>query len=609
MKDYHEVLPEPNVRGPARDPFRRTTRPGGTGFGSFMHSARETVARAGSSLVFSTIVLFVASLVLTKYHVFLDNHAIQLPLVNLLKDPSLYPNDPYGTALSHYASLLWRLVALAAKAIPLEPLFLAAFLLERLFVLYAAGRLAKAFAPNLKLARIATMAAFALGVQPLLGAGTIVECYFEQTGLALGFFLLAIAALHESRPIGWAVWLAIGFNLQSMYGVFAVTYSGAVLVIDPRYRKEAKRWLAALALFCGLASPAIYLGLTVVGHSPINNDRVWLAVSHARCSHHLYPHTWDKTTILRFGMTMALTIAVLWAGRRRHPRLFRHGLAWSVTACSWLLFAVAAAYILRSPGLLVFQPARATDLWLCLAVAAIAAACAQGLEGSSKRDRTKVIPIAAFFVSLLLWWQIGPPWLFATALGLVLVAAQPFSTIVLVKSCQPARWAWLLVTAVAVFAALLLGSRLYRKQTLREALTGCPPAPIEDVAKWARLHTAKSAVFLLDPVADDWDLFRGLSQRSDFTTWREGGAINWDRSFATPWTQRLEAIGFDLARHAEDKAPKDELKAIYDRLSDADVIRLKSQFPLTYWVVPSEHLSRFPTVYQRDGYKVLALQP
>jgi hypothetical protein len=156
---------------------------------------------------------------------------------------------------------------------------------------------------------------------------------------------------------------------------------------------------------------------------------------------------------------------------------------------------------------------------------------------------------------------------------------------------------------------MMLSARLYRRQTLNDALTSRPPAAIEGIAKWASLNTSKDAVFLLDPAAPDWDLFRGLSQRSDFTTWREGGAINWDRSFATPWTERLNALGFDLAQHGEDVAPKDELKGIYDQLHDADVVRLKNHFPLTYWIVPSGHFSRFPTVYQQDGYRVLALQP
>jgi len=141
--------------------------------------------------------LFIASLLVSGWYAVCDNHAVQIPLVNWLNDPALYPHDPFMAVLTRYPSLLWPAVAFAARVFPLEGMLIGLFFLERLFVLYAAGRLARAFAPRSGLAVVAAMALFAFAVDSVLGRGTIVESYFEQTGLSIALLLMAAAAFEE----------------------------------------------------------------------------------------------------------------------------------------------------------------------------------------------------------------------------------------------------------------------------------------------------------------------------------------------------------------------------------------------------------------------------
>ena len=103
-------------------------------------------------------VLYLSSLLQTGYKVFFSHQAIQIPIVNLLNDPSLYPGDPYREALLRYPSYLWHLIAWGARLLPLETLLLGLFLVERILVIVAAGYLARAIMPKSHLATVGTMA-------------------------------------------------------------------------------------------------------------------------------------------------------------------------------------------------------------------------------------------------------------------------------------------------------------------------------------------------------------------------------------------------------------------------------------------------------------------
>ena len=86
-----------------------------------------------------TVLFFFASLLFEASCVSCGNHALQLVLVHLLNDPSLYPGDPFAATLPHYASMLWRVVALCARHVDLEHVLFGGFLLGRFLVIFAAG--------------------------------------------------------------------------------------------------------------------------------------------------------------------------------------------------------------------------------------------------------------------------------------------------------------------------------------------------------------------------------------------------------------------------------------------------------------------------------------
>jgi hypothetical protein len=208
-------------------------------------------------------ILFASSLVITGLGAFDKNHSIQVPLVRRLVDPSLYPHDPFVAAVARYPSALWPLVALGARVLPLEGLLITLVVLERFFVLWAAGRLARAFAPGSTLALVASTALFAFAVDGA-GPGGDRRAHFEQTGLAIGFLLLAMAAFFERRLLAGAILLAIAFNLNPLYGVFALSYFGATLLVDAGERGALRKWILPLLLFLALSSHALWAGLSAM---------------------------------------------------------------------------------------------------------------------------------------------------------------------------------------------------------------------------------------------------------------------------------------------------------------------------------------------------------
>jgi len=151
------------------------------------------------------LVIWAASIALTGLSIGAPgrNNELHFPLVQVLNDPALYPGDPFAATLAGYASMVWPLVAIPARWIELQWLLIPLAVLERLLVLWAGGRLARALAPGSDLAVIGAWILFAGAPRPLVGAGTIVTGEFEQTGVAVALFMLAAAALLEDQLERW----------------------------------------------------------------------------------------------------------------------------------------------------------------------------------------------------------------------------------------------------------------------------------------------------------------------------------------------------------------------------------------------------------------------
>lgn len=491
------------------------------------------------------------SVVLTGYRIYFHNQALQIPLVRLLDGSASYPNDPFAATLPYYASTLWHVVAWLTRIAPLEPLLLALFIAERVLVVYAAGNLALVFAPKSRLAMITAMAFFASAPVPLIGGGTLVMPYFEQTGVAVAFLLMAMAAFYRQRPIPWAIWLGAAFECNSLYGVYAITYFTAAFLADADYRHEWRRWVKPVALFAMLALPAAALSMGAVRDGGVSTQ-LWLAATRSRVPHHVFPSTWPAIKFERFAILVALAGAgAILAPSRAHRR---HAAVWMAVAGGWVLLALAAERV-GSPSMLILQPARATDLWYAFGVVALVGAFLAG----RMRRAVGVLALIPF------------------------VLFHPMS--------------------FRLFSATGLKTALAEYR-----LVGMPERSMRQVCDWAQAHTSADAVFLINP---NWAEFRALAGRSAFVTWKDGSALLWRRTFARPWAERIHALGYDVTGG---RLPGDRVNGILDRLydsmTDRQAVRLASRYGIRYWVVRAERRSSLPVVYSNRCFKVLkCMQP
>jgi hypothetical protein len=547
-------------------------------------------------------ILFLASVLVTGYGVYVGNHPLQIPLVHLINDPSLYPNDPFADTLPYYASTLWQVVARMARVVPLEPLLLGLFLIERLFVIYAGGHLARVFAPKSQLAVVATMALFALGLQgPTLGGNSLVLYYFEQTGVAIAFLIMAIAAFYNSRPIWFAVWLALGFNCNSMFGVYAITYLGAVFLLDSDYRREWKKWLLAFGVFLLLASPAIWLTLSAFGRKATDNE-LWYLISEARFPHHLFPLTWNKIEYGKYFVLIAFVLTFLYQNRHKFSKLLKHSTIWAGMSFLWLIYAFVAAYVTKSPSMLVMHPGRGITLWYGFAAVALVSVCAVKLESTRGAERRAFLA-AILSATILIWHPIIGPYILAACL--FCFALRPVWYYLLGKG-NPNRLALLLTVWVVLTGLSTFQGKMASTQNAVAAVVSQPDNIERETAQWIMQNTPTDAVFLIDP---KWWNFRAISKRPAFVTWKDGSAILWDRSFVRPWTERLQALGLEISASglAEGRADK-QLGDLYKKLQDTEVEQLKSRYGMSYWIVRPDKQSQFPVVFQNRRHKVLRLE-
>lgn len=551
---------------------------------------------SSSYLFIFIVLLFLSSLAITGYDVYRDNHALQIPLVHAINNPALFPNDPFAATLPYYPSMLWKIIALGTRFLSLESLLLYGFLIERLLVIFAAGQLASAFAPKSRLAMVGAMALFALAPSPILGTGTLITSYFEQTGLSIAFLLLATAAFHKDNRIYWAIWFSIAFNLNSMYGAFAATYFLLAFLCDSDYRHRWKNWIFPLMLSVILSSPALILTLSSLGRAS-GNDNLWLTASRIRFPHHLYPLTWGRGTFIEFGILIFSVAAVLYQNRLKARKLFKHGATWTIAGLGWLSFAFIAAYIIKSPVMLIMHPARGTDLYYCFGAIALISMFAIKIE----EDEEGHIPfrVIGFFSSIFLWASISS----FLILGGVILFSIPLVWENLFSEGNAVRIAMMLTLIV-----VLIGSyKLYHRKMI---FMGTPSKSIMEVADWTKRETPIEACFLVNPsMGEEPEMFRGLSKRSVFVTWKDGAAMLWDRSFAEPWAARLKMLGFDITDETiSDKNSEERIDTLWQNLQDKDVKRLSRRYAIQYWIVSNTHVSDFTSVYQNKKYKILSLQ-
>ncbi|MCK5643191.1 MAG: hypothetical protein KAJ19_20450, partial [Gammaproteobacteria bacterium] len=294
---------------------------------------------------------------------------------------------------------------------------------------------------------------------------------------------------------------------------------------------------------------------------------------------------------------------LLYLRKKEMGRLFKHGMIWLAVSIFWLIYAFIAAYVVKSPAMLIMHPARGTDLFFAFAVIAMIAVLAYQINDKTNHRRLYVI---FFFISFmwLNFFYFSLITIYLWAIIAVGVFWNPAWKLIL-KHGDAVRLSNIVVLVVLFFAVFRISS-LAKAGTIGNII-GLPDSQMMEIADWARENTSSEDMFLIDP---HWEEFRALSQRPVFVAWKDGTAILWERSFVGEWVTRIESLGFNFINTDELGTTKgsSQLRRLYEDMDDEDVTMLLGNYPISFWVVPIDHPSSLPVVFQTARYKVLDLK-
>jgi uncharacterized membrane protein YhdT len=525
------------------------------------------------------------------------NNDLQLPIIQHALDPRLFPGDPFVGTLPNYISVLWHVLWVPFRVLPEMPLLLALTVVERVFWLHAAGRLARAMTDGNQIAELVVWCVCAFGIEPLVGFGTGLPDYFEHTSLAIACFMLALARTMEGKPTRAGVWLGLMGLCNIMHTLFGCALLLAGLAVASRLRADKRGLLRGAAVAFLLMSPALWMAVRAVTAHHIR-PASFLQLLWFYYPHHFFPSTWSGHDWFILALALATVLALCAFGRvQRTIRLIIVGL--SAGSLAFLGVAVVAEAV-QSPFLVTLHLARAFDPWTC--VAAVFMAASFTLFALAARRPLGAAAGAAGLVCSVFLWRFHR------------LMTEPFDLMFLAMVCavtwivsrqKPPRP--MLAPLVPAFALMLLFS-VFAATTPRPAgMASLQPRLRDeiDLAEWAKRDSPLDSVFLVDP---EWGGFRSLARRSSFVTWKEGAAILWYQPFAREWVKRIRVLGVDplspAQRYPESRA---NMARAFASLDDDRVAELARHFDLRFWVVPARKPSALPVAYANSTYKALRL--
>jgi hypothetical protein len=574
----------------------------------------------------ATVALFIwftiISLLITGYqHIYGSNHAYQLVLVQKLNDPTLYPSDPFADTVYHYASVFWYVIAWLSRFVDLSVVLFVFFLLNKPLFLLAGFRLARTFFPESHYAPVVGMATMATFPQLLFGGGYVSD-YTQQSSLSIAAVLLALDAFLNKRWLSFAIWFGLAVNLNLMFSIFGASYVGVSLLVHLRRSHWADFSAKAVASILGgliVGAPGIYLVRRAATHAEYDALSVWQACE-LSYAYHFYPQLWEIPKQLLAFLLVVGIIFVVYRFRNASPAGL-HLAAWTGVAIGWYLLGWLNPLLIHSLPLLHLQPVRALTIWQLTSMVFLISFLLKLLENNDYRLNAAHFYLCGMLVATIIFIYYFPYSKLFVGVAVVSVVA-----------CEVARrilhyrrvnlGAALTVIFVVLFVTLYAAGHATRLALRGKSLLPTVPYPYPaiQVAEWARNATPKEAIFLI-PIHDEggWQRFRHLSQRNVFTHRKDGTAWTYAPWFADDWLERLKALGFFEVLSIDEKSFRigswirigtaDEKNFIlaYDKVDDNRVEALKQRYGIDYWITRANVKTRFPKVYEHEGWKVLKL--
>jgi hypothetical protein len=575
-----------------------------------------------------------------------SNHEFELPLVNWLRDPSLYPQDPIRDAFARFPTIFWPGVAYLSHWLSPEKVVFLFFLLTKMLFFLALARIVEA---RVKDRCLAACIVFSVALSPFLndqtplGASTVLDAVQTHTTLAVALLMWVGCLLLEERWIPAAVLCALTVYLDALYFVFMLFAFAAFTVFDWRRRRVAI--LIAGLLGATISLPWIFL-FRGVTYKLFPNGYVEALL--AFYPFHLNLRTHDAYELVSgAGLMLAAALMCVVARKASQDRDFRFEVLTASFILPVFLGAVFGEFHL-TPMLARLQLLRADSFLLLYSILLVQVYGANLLRSSAKGPATTfflgatamLLPLSEsvgllwlVFIGMALWTDpdehferfrrgMTPLRLVRTiGLGLLLAGmvaawskhAEWSLTVVITlailmtsffvsdnrNGALATRLARVTAVVSGVAFLLLIMSRVPAIPRLWNPLVA--PTALESnwraVQEWAKANTPQDAMFLVPTYPGG---FRAFSERSSWGEWKDGQAMYLYPLFEDEYRKRMMAVGYSWGKWNG----TEDITARYKQLPWSQLLAIARQNHLSYIIQFRDVANPATPIFANQDYSV-----
>lgn len=464
----------------------------------------------------------------------IHNHALQIPLVHWLQDPTLYPGDDLVATFDGYVTYFWVAIAWLTRWLPLEETLLALHALTLVAANAAVFFLARTVFPRVVLAPY-------LALWLLLwwnhSPGEEPVHWFYLTHTAAGTAMALWALVFAARGRWFPAWATAGilFNVhavQSLYLALMLLAAQGAELASPTGRRPTA-WLGP-AVGAAIAAPTL-AWVATLQPTPATFD----LASFLRLffPYHFFPTSLKTSDWAALVFLVGLVVTVV-IGRERAVPVLRLARMAGALAGLWIVGG-ALAEILPHPLVLKLHVFRSSSFFTIIALVLFSGWVLGRCERRPTPEGRAAARIAVAAAAPVLFatnlFEIGS--YLALLAGIVLLA---------VPWRSGSRWVAVVLAGV-LFAAMSVDVARWRHD--RESGSLRRSLPWVEVQRWAERNTAREATFLTPPHEEG---FRVFSRRPVAGEWKDGAAVLWDPGFADDWLAWYRSVGGTVADRYDD---------------------------------------------------------
>jgi hypothetical protein len=518
------------------------------------------------------------------------DHEFELPLMNWLRDSSLYPQDPIRDAFARFASIYWPGVASLSHWISPERAAFLFFLLTKMLFFLTLARIVKS---RVKDSRLAACVVVSVALSPFLndqtplGASTILHAVQTHATLAVALLLWVGCLLLEERWMPAAILCALTVYLDALYFVFMLFAFAAFAVFDWR-RRRAEILIAGL-LGATISLPWLFLCRGVT-YRQFPNGYVEALV--AFYPFHLNLRSHDAYELVSgVGLVLAAGLMSVVAWKYTQYRDTRFEVLTASFLLPVFLGAVCGEFHL-TPMLARLQFLRADSFLLLYSIVLVQVYGANLLQSPTRGPSTTFF-LGATAILLPLSDSAGLLWMVLIGIALWADPGERFERLIRGLVSVPRvrtigsglllagmvaawlmheEWSFTVVTALAILMACFfvgdgqntpLGTRPHEATVIISAIaiflltmSRVPAIPRlwnpeiaptaqesnwRAVQAWAKTNTPQDAMFLVPTYPGG---FRVFSDRSSWGEWKDGQAMYLYPPFENEYRKRMMAVGY-----------------------------------------------------------------